>query len=506
MASANLLQAQNPANIIERYIRVSGGKQKLSEVKKIEISKVGSTYAGEVEVIDIYEYPNKRVQHFYTNGEETYHYEFDGNSGLIINNGFSTPMSSEDIALSKATQLFMPELYYQQQGFSISFISSGYLDNVPGTSDKIQFTAPNGYYFANYYDKATGYKIRTEYMDASYEHFSDFEKIDGIVVPNEYYYQTQQGTSVFVLNDIAFNGLAEDSFAAAYDEDPYQSPDWDQPLKESERTTGKKVVGLQSNYTPETKKAEKPAEKKIEEKPIPANTVKTDTYQKKLALIIGNSAYQHGSALKNPVNDARAMSSTLKNLGFEVMYYDNVSQKEMKKAIDAFGQRLKTYEVGLFYYAGHGIQYKGRNYMIPVEANLQSEQQLEYDCIAADRVLAYMDYAESKVNIIVLDACRNNPFERSWSRSANGNGLAFMNAPSGSLIAYATSPGTTASDGTGSNGLYTASLLKHMNTPGLTIEQMFKRVRGEVEEKSNGKQTPWESTSLKGEFYFTPSN
>ena len=144
--------------------------------------------------------------------------------------------------------------------------------------------------------------------------------------------------------------------------------------------------------------------------------------------------------------------------------------------------------------------------MIPVEADLKNEQQVEYDCIAADRVLAFMDYAESKVNIVVLDACRNNPFERSWRRAAYGNGLAFMNAPTGSLIAYATSPGTTASDGEGSNGLYTSALLKYMKTPGLTIEQMFKRVRSEVEERSGKTQVPWESTSLKGEFYFVPGN
>ncbi|MGB3465430.1 MAG: caspase family protein, partial [Cyclobacteriaceae bacterium] len=273
------------------------------------------------------------------------------------------------------------------------------------------------------------------------------------------------------------------------------------------RSTDKSTYNTVEDIPVQKKQAIKPEENKtVEIAKVPVKEAQNDSYQKKLALIIGNSAYQNGAQLKNPVNDARAISSTLKNLGFEVMHYDNVTQKDMKKAIDAFGQRLKNYEVGLFYYAGHGIQYKGKNYMIPVEANLKAEQQVEYDCIAADRVLAYMEYAESKVNIILLDACRNNPFERSWSRSANGNGLAFMNAPSGSLIAYATSPGTTASDGTGNNGLYTSSLLKYMNTPGLTIEQMFKKVRGEVEEQSNGKQVPWESTSLKGEFYFSPSN
>jgi uncharacterized caspase-like protein/Flp pilus assembly protein TadD len=230
----------------------------------------------------------------------------------------------------------------------------------------------------------------------------------------------------------------------------------------------------------------------------------SQSYQKRLALVIGNSQYTHGGALPNPVNDARAMATSLQSLGFEVLKYENVSQAQMKQAINAFGLKLKGYEVGLFYYAGHGIQNKGMNYMIPVEADLQAEEQVEYDCVAADRVLAYMEAAQTKMNMIVMDACRNNPFERSWHRSANGNGLAMMNAPSGTLIAYATSPGKVASDGESSNGLYTSALLKHMKDPGLNIEQVFKRVRTEVTEKSSGAQVPWETTSLTGDdFYLT---
>jgi tetratricopeptide (TPR) repeat protein len=210
--------------------------------------------------------------------------------------------------------------------------------------------------------------------------------------------------------------------------------------------------------------------------------------------------------LPNPVNDANAIASALQLVGFEVMKYQNVTQKEMKMAINAFGQKLTGYEVGVFYYAGHGIQNKGMNYMIPIEADLQTEAQIEFDCVAADRVLAYMDAAQVKVNVIIMDACRNNPFERSWHRSVNGNGLAMMNAPTGSLIAYATAPGKVASDGNGSNGLYTSALLKYIADPKLTIEQVFKKVRTDVTEKSAGAQVPWETTSLTGDdFYFATS-
>lgn len=228
--------------------------------------------------------------------------------------------------------------------------------------------------------------------------------------------------------------------------------------------------------------------------------------EKKLALIVGNSSYVDGAALRNPTNDAHAINKALQLLGFETIVAENLSLSQFKKAIDDFGMRLHGYDVGLFYYAGHGIQYKGRNYLIPIDANLKIAQQVEYDCVAADRVLAFMESAKASVNLLILDACRNNPFERSWSRSIDGSGLAFMSAPSGSLIAYATSPGNVASDGEGENGLYTSALLKYINTPGITVEQVFKRVRIEVEDKTGKSQTPWESTSLKGDFYFLKGN
>jgi hypothetical protein len=224
--------------------------------------------------------------------------------------------------------------------------------------------------------------------------------------------------------------------------------------------------------------------------------------EKRIALIIGNNEYRSNAVLKNPVNDARAMDETLQRLGFHTLRYENLGLNELKKAIDAFGKQLFAYDVGLFYYAGHGIQYKGRNYLVPVDVDLSIPQQVEFDCVPAERVLVFMEHSGTLVNLLILDACRNNPFERGWNRSIMGNGLAFMNAPSGSLIAYATSPGSVASDGAFENGLYTGALLRHMATPNITVEQVFKRVRAEIETITNNQQTPWESTSLKGDFYF----
>ncbi|MDY6789926.1 MAG: SUMF1/EgtB/PvdO family nonheme iron enzyme [Thermodesulfobacteriota bacterium] len=226
--------------------------------------------------------------------------------------------------------------------------------------------------------------------------------------------------------------------------------------------------------------------------------------KRRIALVIGNANYIHGGSLANPVNDARAITKKLENLGFTVLKHENCSQRAMKKAIDAFGRSLKSYDVGLFFYAGHGVQVKGNNYLIPTNAKLDDENDAEYDCVRTGRILAKMESAGTRTNIVILDACRDNPFERSWNRRAKGSGLAFMNAPSGSLIAYSTSPGMTASDGTGKNGRFTSALLHHIDTPNITILQMFQRVRSTVMNESANQQTPWESTSLRGDFYFNP--
>jgi uncharacterized caspase-like protein len=227
--------------------------------------------------------------------------------------------------------------------------------------------------------------------------------------------------------------------------------------------------------------------------------------EKRLALIFGNADYLNCNPLRNPVNDAKAIAEALKEVGFTVLLYINSDLKTMKMAMDEFGEKLKKYNVGLFYYAGHGMQVKGNNFLIPVDASLKVEQDVDYDCVDAGRLLGKMEAASTTTNIIILDACRDNPFSRSWggrSIGQDGTGLAFMNAPSGTIIAYATSPGKTASDGFGMNGLYTEAILQYIKVPSLPIEDFFKNVRLTVEKKSNGKQTPWEATSLNGSFYF----
>jgi tetratricopeptide (TPR) repeat protein len=223
-----------------------------------------------------------------------------------------------------------------------------------------------------------------------------------------------------------------------------------------------------------------------------------------LALVIGNAEYRTARKLLNPENDAQAMSDALKKLGFEVMEYQNLDLGSMRRAIDDFGYKLRNYDVGLFFYAGHGIQAHGANYLIPVDASLLTENDVDYNCVKTGRLLAKMEDARNPTNIIILDACRDNPFERSWTRSASSKGLAFMNAPSGSLIAYATSPGFTASDGTGENGLYTSAILRFMFRPDQNILEMFQEVRRYVKTESKGLQIPWETTSLEGNFYLVP--
>ncbi len=225
--------------------------------------------------------------------------------------------------------------------------------------------------------------------------------------------------------------------------------------------------------------------------------------EQRVALVIGNSDYDMGP-LRNPVNDARAMAEVLEELDFTVLKYENLPGKaEMKKAVRDFGYRIQNGGVGLFYYAGHGVQVEGRNYLIPVHATINKEEEVEYESVDVGFVLAQMESARNRMNILILDACRNNPFARSW-RSAS-QGLAHMNAPTGTLIAYATAPGSTASDGARENGLYTQEILQQIHRENLKIEDVFKNVRVNVLEKSDRNQVPWESSSLTGDFYFVRS-
>jgi formylglycine-generating enzyme required for sulfatase activity len=222
----------------------------------------------------------------------------------------------------------------------------------------------------------------------------------------------------------------------------------------------------------------------------------------RIALVIGNSEYSSGP-LPNPANDAKMIAETLSSLGFEVIARRNADQNTMKRAIQEFGSRLEKggpSAVGLFYYAGHGVQLNGRNYLIPTTAQIEREGDVEIEAVSADWVIEQMRYARNRLNIVILDACRNNPFTRSM-RSVD-HGLATMDAPAGILIAYSTAPGAVAADGSGRNSPYTEALSQAMRDLHEPVEQVFKHVRVGVMGATSGRQVPWESSSLTGDFYF----
>ncbi len=219
------------------------------------------------------------------------------------------------------------------------------------------------------------------------------------------------------------------------------------------------------------------------------------------ALVIGNAAYA-SAPLLNSVNDATAVAKVLQKAGFVVDLKLNATQKQMQDAVTAFGDSLGGGGAGLFYFAGHGVQIKGRNFLMPVGIDVKREDEVPYKAVDVQQVLDKMETAKNRINMVILDACRDNPFARS-SRGAGG-GLSQVDAPIGSLIAFATAPGSVASDGRNANGLYTQHLLANIERPGTPIEEVFKRVRLGVRLDSNGTQVPWESTSLEGDFYFFP--
>lgn len=249
-----------------------------------------------------------------------------------------------------------------------------------------------------------------------------------------------------------------------------------------------------------------------------ANTVTPKRIEtKRYALVIGNAHYQV-VPLKNPMNDARDISNALKDLHFEVSTYYDLDKASMRRVIGEFYTLpdLAGSEV-VFYYAGHAVQYNGKNYLVPVNISLDDNITLEDVTFDLDILLDRMKAANVDLNIVILDACRNNPFSeqtlakagRSLPRSMRGlkpsKGLAKVKAPSSTLIAFATSPDDVALDGSGSNGTYTKHLLKHLATPGITISQMFERVRAGVIDETQHKQVPWEHSSLyKSDFYFVP--
>ncbi len=223
--------------------------------------------------------------------------------------------------------------------------------------------------------------------------------------------------------------------------------------------------------------------------------------EKRIALVVGNSNYLHTGKLANPGRDAQLIANTLTGLGFAVQILLDADQNTLKRGLLEFGRKLRDSDaVGLFYYAGHGIQVAGRNYIVPVSANIQDETEAGIESISLDEFTATMERPGNPVNIIILDACRNNPFPRAFR--STGGGLARSDAPRGTYLAYATSPGAVASDGTATNSPYSAALARAMQMPGLAIEEVFKQTRRDVLTETKGSQIPWESSSITGNFIF----
>ncbi|MFD2571162.1 caspase domain-containing protein [Spirosoma soli] len=224
--------------------------------------------------------------------------------------------------------------------------------------------------------------------------------------------------------------------------------------------------------------------------------------EKRLALIIGNGTYTQHTPLPKALNDADDMVAILTRLGFEVLLHKNLNKEAMQKAVSEFTSKLAGYPVGLVYYAGHGIEVNGLHFMAPIDAGPTNAADVEQMCLMTNQLINGLKSAKAKTNIIILDTDRTNPFERSFTRTAT-NPLNDLDTPIGFVVAYATSPGRAALEGTGRNGLYTGALLKAMTVPNQTLIQMFRAVRADVIQQSNNRQIPWELTSLTGDFYFS---
>ena len=225
----------------------------------------------------------------------------------------------------------------------------------------------------------------------------------------------------------------------------------------------------------------------------------------RVALVIGAKDYQHVRGLDNTLNDARSMRDKLAKVGFDVVYEENPTRDGFLKAINRFEDRLRKDSVALVYFAGHGAEVRGENFLIPVDARGRRRDDIEHEAIRLQFLLNKFSNIGSELNLVILDACRDDPFP-SAGRSGAGGLTEVKNAPKGTLIAYAAAPGQKAIDGIGdgSNGVYTAALLKNLDQPGKKIEEVFKDVRAEVVRSTNNQQTPGENSSLGGDYYVVP--
>jgi uncharacterized caspase-like protein len=234
-----------------------------------------------------------------------------------------------------------------------------------------------------------------------------------------------------------------------------------------------------------------------------AGSVVAQQQEPRVALVIGNGAYK-SSPLKNPVNDSKDVAAKLRSLGFTVVERNNLVVKQIGSTLREFRSTLKPGSVALVYYAGHGVQIKGENYLPAVDAEIGGEEDVPNQSLAMRQIMDALGDAKTRLNLVFLDACRDNPYARSFRSSASG--LSKENAPSGTLISFATRPGSVASDGTGRNGLYTGALLAAMNEPNRPIEQVLKSVVSTVKAASKNQQEPWMEGSIEGEFCFSGCN
>ncbi|HDS1738284.1 caspase family protein [Pseudomonas putida] len=226
---------------------------------------------------------------------------------------------------------------------------------------------------------------------------------------------------------------------------------------------------------------------------------------KRVALVVGNAAYPE-NRLTNPCNDAEDVACALRQFEFHVIECRNASYETMVRALLEFRAEMHLAEVGLFFFAGHGLQIDGKNFLLATDTKMGDPTDAQFSAMELDQVMLTMERANTTTNLIILDACRNNPWAGHWHRSVGSDGLAYVDVPRGTLIAFSTSPGQTAADGVGQrNGKYTSALLKHIGTPDCTIEAMFKRVRNTLRVETNGKQISWEHTSLASDFFFNRS-
>src|SRR3954467_7078650 len=229
--------------------------------------------------------------------------------------------------------------------------------------------------------------------------------------------------------------------------------------------------------------------------------------EKRIALVVGNSAYKNITPLDNPSKDASLMAETLGLLGFTLVggrAQLDLDKGAMDLAVQSFGRQVQGADVALFYYAGHGVQVSGANYLVPVGANPTREADVDFQMTDVNLVLRQMQGSGTRLNLVILDACRNNPFGSRGLRASDG-GLAQMRAPGGTLISYATQPGSVAQDGSDGNSPYTKALASTIKQSGLDIFQTFNRVGLAVKRDTGGAQQPWVSSSpIDGNFYFVP--